>query len=179
MKHVIRLGGIVSAICIVSMAQGQTPSAAEAGWAKMARCATIGDDKSRHACTDKALREAGLLTDATKAAEKRKNFGLQKPEPIAAAAAAARPPDSAAASTAQPKKNDKEHLDVTLAKVEQGGDGKLMLTTTDGAVWHQVESGVVRQIPKEGATMKIEARSLGGFMCEPSKYVSFRCYRSR
>jgi len=27
--------------------------------------------------------------------------------------------------------------------------------------------------------MTIEARSLGGFMCEPSKYVSFRCYRSR
>jgi hypothetical protein len=34
-------------------------------------------------------------------------------------------------------------------------------------------------VPRQGDTMKIEARSLGGFMCEPSKYVSFRCYRSK
>jgi hypothetical protein len=146
----------------------------------MTRCAAIADTRARHVCTDDALREAGLLTDETKAAVKRKTFGLQKPsEPIAAAAAATRAPASAASSAPEPKKDPVEHLEVKLAKVEQGGDGKLVLTTTDGAVWHQVESGAVRQIPKEGATMKIETRSLGGFMCEPGKYVSFRCYRSK
>jgi hypothetical protein len=191
MKNVIRLGGVVSALCIVTIAHAQTPSAAEAGWAKMTRCAAIGEDKARHVCTDEALREAGLLTEETKAAAKRKAFGLQKPsDPLAAAAApvARSPTNAPTAATSAPaasapaaaeKKAEPEHLEVTLAKVEQGGDGKLVLTTADGAVWHQVESGAIPQIPKPGATMKIEARSLGGFMCEPGKYVSFRCYRSK
>ena len=189
MKRVIRFGGIASAFCIVTLAQVPAvalgESAGEAGWAKMAQCATIGDDKARHTCTDDALREAGLLTDETKATAKRKAFGLQKPTPLAAAAAppapaAAPAPASAAASPApQPKQDQSEHLEVTLAKVEHAGDGKLVLTTTDGAVWHQVESDAVRQVPKQGEVMKIVARSLGGFMCQPSKYVSFRCFRSK
>jgi hypothetical protein len=133
----------------------------------MTQCAAIGDDKARHTCTDEALREAGLLTEETKATTKRQAFGLQKPAPLAAAAAPA------------PKKEQAEHLEVTLAKVEQGGDGKLVLTTSDGAVWHQVESGAVSQKPKQGETMRIEARSLGGYLCAPAKYVSFRCYRSK
>jgi hypothetical protein len=179
MKHVIPVGGFVAALCVATMAHGQTPSVAEAGWAKMTRCATLGEDRARHTCTDNALREAGLLTEETKAAARRKTFGLQKPEPIAAAAAEARAPEGAASSAPKAKKEQNQQVEVKLAKVEQGGDRKLVLTTTDGAVWHQVESGAVRQMPKEGETMKIEARSLGGFMCEPSKYVSFRCYRSK
>ena len=187
MKQVVGFGGFASALCIVMMAHvpgvalGETSSAAEAGWAKMARCAAIGDDKARHSCTDDALREAGLLTDETKATAKRKAFGLQKPAPLAAAAAPAPAPASTSADSPAPppKKAQSEHLEVTLAKVDQGGDGKLVLTTTDGAVWHQVESDAVRQVPAQGQTMKIEARSLGGFMCQPSKYVSFRCYRSK
>ena len=64
-------------------------------------------------------------------------------------------------------------------KNDNGTDSAPLVTTTDGAVWNQVESDAIRQIPKQGETMKIEARSLGGFMCQPSKYVSFRCYRSK
>ena len=190
MKRVIRFGGIASAFCIVTLAQVPAvalgESAGEAGWAKMARCATLGDDEARHTCTDDALREAGLLTDETKATAQRKAFGLQKPTlaPLAAAAApptpdAAAAPASAASPAPQPKQDQSEHLEVTLAKVQQGGDGKLVLTTTEGAVWHQVESGALRQEPKQGEVMKIAARSFGGFVCQPSKYVFFRCYRSK
>jgi len=179
MKQVIRLGGIASAFCLVAIAQGEgASSAAETGWARMTQCAGIGDDKARHTCTDDALREAGLLTEEAKATAKRKSFGLQKPEPLAAAAALPPAPTSAA-SAAPEKKDPGEHLEVTLAKVDHAGDGKLVLTTTDGAVWHQVESDAVRQVPKQGEVMKIEARSLGGFVCQPSKYVWFRCYRSK
>ncbi len=175
MKQVIRIGGIASALCIVAIAHGEATSSAEAGWARMTQCAAIGDDKARHTCTDDALREAGLLTEETKATAKRKAFGLQNPEPLATASA---PPMAAPAASAGPAPKS-ENLEVTLAKVDHSGDGKLVLTTTDGAVWHQVESDAVRQIPKQGEVMKIEARSLGGFMCQPSKYVSFRCYRSK
>lgn len=197
MKQIIRLGGIASAFCIVTMAQlpgvafAQAGSAAEAGWTKMIRCAAIGDDKARHSCTDDALREAGLLTDETKATAKRKAFGLQKPVPAPAIArapapapapaqgAAVAPPEKVANPTpTQPGKESSEQLEVTLAKVEQAG-GKIVLTTTDGAVWQQVESDSIRQLPVQGQVMKIEAGSLGGFLCHSSKYVWFRCYRSR
>src|SRR4051812_10894342 len=98
MKHVIRLGGVVSALCFVALAHGEGASTAEAGWAKMARCAAIGDDKARHTCTDNALRDAGLLSEETKATAKRKAFGLQKPATLAEAAA----PPAAAASASTP-----------------------------------------------------------------------------
>jgi hypothetical protein len=145
----------------------------------MTQCAAIADDKARHTCTDNTLRDAGLLEPP--AAAKRKAFGLQKAEPSPLAAAAAPPVDRSSAGTpsSSAAKKEKEHIEVTLAKVEQGGDRKLVLTTADGAVWHQVESVAVHPVPKEGQTMQIEARSLGGFMCEPSKYVAFRCYRSK
>ena len=175
MRNGIRIPGILCALGVATCAPGfaLAESAADAGWAKMTQCAAIADDKARHACTDDALRDAGLLE--AKATVKRKAFGLQKPASIAASA----PAEAVTASPPLPKKSDTEEVEVTLAKVEQGGDGKLVLTTSDGAVWHQVESGVVRQPLKQGETMKIETKSLGGFMCRPSKYVSFRCYRSK
>src|SRR5262245_61062057 len=142
MKNVVRFGGIASAVCVATITQmpafGQATSAAETNWAKMTQCAAIGDDKARHECTDDTLRAAGFLSEETKAAAKRKAFGLQKPAsevasaPPAPAKAVAADPVSAA-SAAPPKKQN-EVLEVTLAKVEQGGDGKLVLTTLDGAV---------------------------------------------
>jgi len=189
MKNLIRVGGVASALCFVTLAYGQDASISSVAWAKMVKCAAIADDQARHACTDDVFREAGLITEETKAAAKRKDFGLQKkPEPLAAAAAAVQAPASAAAPASAPaslpppprkEKAAPEKLEVTLAKVEQGGDGKLVLTTTDGAVWHQVESNGNSAMPKQGGTMQIEAKSLGGFVCAPSKYVSFRCYRSK
>lgn len=206
MKNMIRIGGMASALCFVALAHGQGPSISDVAWAKMVKCAAIADDNARHSCTDDVFHEAGLITDETKAAAKRQSFGLQKkPEPIAAAAAAVQAPAAAATSTtsaaapvstaatapagvtastpaptmAKKEKASAEELEVTLAKVEKGGDGKFTLTTTDGAVWHQVETSGVTATPKQGQTMKIEAKSLGGYLCSPSKYLSFRCYRSK
>jgi len=70
-------------------------------------------------------------------------------------------------------------LEVTLATVKEGGDGKLVLTTTDGAVWRQVESEPVRPTPAQGQTMTITKGSLGSYLCKPGKWVGFRCARVR
>jgi hypothetical protein len=72
-----------------------------------------------------------------------------------------------------------DQLEVTLANVTQAGDGKLLLTTTEGAVWRQVESQAIRPMPTRGQSMKIEKTSFGGFMCKPGKWVAFRCFRAR
>jgi hypothetical protein len=152
---------------VAGPALGEEISGADAGWAAMKRCAAITEDKARHACTDETLRNAGLLSSVTqspkaveKHVEKQKDFGL--------------PPAPA------PKPSPGESkLQVTLANVEQRGDGKLVLTTTDGAVWRQVESEDIRPMPAQGQTMTIARKSLGGFMCESANRVAFRCYRSR
>jgi hypothetical protein len=136
-------------------------STPEAGWAAITKCAALADEDARHACSDDVLRDAGLLP--AKSTERRKRFGLQ------------RQPDR----SAPPAANVSEQLEVTLARVEQSGDGKLVLTTTDGAVWRQVESDAIRPAPAQGQTMSISKTSFGGFMCEARKRIAFRCFRLR
>jgi hypothetical protein len=68
---------------------------------------------------------------------------------------------------------------VTLATVATGSDGRLVLTTTEGVVWRQVESTAVRPTPTQGKVMTIERTSAGGFLCRFGKWVEFRCFRAR
>jgi len=163
--------GLAPVVCITALgwmserAQGQMSPAA--GWEAMTRCAAIADDMKRHKCSDDVLRGAGLLP--SEAAEKRKSFGVQT-SPVRPAIEAV--PEA-------PKRPSDDQLQVTLAAVAQGGDGKLVLTTTDGAMWRQVESTAVRPTPAQGQLMTIERTSFGGFMCKSGRWVAFRCYRTR
>jgi hypothetical protein len=92
---------------------------------------------------------------------------------IANLATKAAPPSGPA-----PQQKEETQLEVTLATVEQGGDGKLVLTTTEGAVWRQVEHITIFPPPQRGQTLTILKNSFGGFLCKPSKWVTFRCYRT-
>lgn len=138
----------------------------DAGWAAITRCAAIAEDDARHACTDDVLREAGLLgvKKSAKTPQQRERFGLQTPPP--------KPADPA-------KKREEDKLEVTLATIAQAPDGKLVVTTTDGAVWHQVESNPIHQLPEQGQAMTIRRTAFGGFMCEPKDRLAFRCFRKR
>lgn len=147
-----RIGRFAAASGVVALMN--VASASEEGWAAIEKCAALTKDHARHACTDDVMRKAGLLSDQT-----RKQFGLQPAAP-------------------KPDKTE-ERLDVTLAGVEQAGDGKLVLTTTDGAVWRQVESDAVRPMPAKGETLTIAKTSFGGFLCESARRVAFRCFRAR
>lgn len=80
-----------------------------------------------------------------------------------------------AAAGVQPDSDDR--ITVTLKQVVLGGDGKLELTTQEGVVWRQVENIPIRPTPATGQAMTIRKTAMGGFMCMPSKWVSFRCYR--
>jgi hypothetical protein len=153
---------------------GQQALSAEAGWGAITRCAAAPDADARHACVDDVLRRSGMLTAAAESASARKRFGLPPPVPRAAA-----PEQASAAGSPQPHEHGDDQLVVTLAQVDQGGDGKLALTTTESAVWRQVESTAVRPIPVPGQTMAIARTSFGGFMCKYGKWVAFRCYRVR
>jgi len=170
-------GRVAAASCLMALvwapAQSEDISGAEAGWAAIKRCAAIAEDHARHVCTDETLRSAGLLdahqakvaetaksAEAPNTAEHRERFGLQ-------------PPTTPKPSPAEAR------LEVTLASVQQSGDGKLVLTTTDGAIWRQVESEAIRPAPTQGQVMTISKAALGGFLCESAKRVAFRCFRTR
>ena len=175
---------------------GERIAPSDAAWSAITLCARIAKDSDRHACLDDALRKAGLMpahptAAPVPAAGTAPAAGAAAAPAAGAAAPAARGPDSA--STAQSKESRADFglqpktfrepavartLQVTIRQVDQA-DGKLLLTTTEGAIWKQVESTNVWPVPTEGQTMTIERGSFGGFFCEPSKYVSFRCFRAK
>jgi hypothetical protein len=177
---------LVALALVAGPALGEQISGADAGWAAMKRCAAIAEDKARHACTDDVLREARLLGVAVQAKPAVEPRSAVQPTPTVQSTPAVQSPpanahkDFGLPPTPAPKPQPSESkLEVTLASVTQAGDGKLVMTTTDGATWRQVESEPIRPMPAEGQTMVIARKSLGGFMCESANRVAFRCYRTR
>jgi hypothetical protein len=178
MKSVGAIGRVAATTCFLitvwaqAAAEDRQISSTETGWSAIKTCAAILDDESRHACSDKVLRDAGLLPSAEPESSKhRKGFGLEHPTAPA--------PSPAKSSEQQMQQHNADRLEVTLAAVEERGDGKLVLTTTDGAIWQQVESDPIRPAPAQGQTMTIAKASLGGYLCKSGKWVAFRCFRTR
>jgi hypothetical protein len=192
---------VMSALVPSSPAQenlsGERIARSDAAWSAITLCARIAKDSDRHVCLDDALRSAGLMpahstAAAVPAAGTAPAAGAVAPAAAAGAAApAAQAPDTASPAQSKESRADfglqpktfrepavARTLQVTLRQVDQA-DGKLLLTTTEGAIWKQVESSDVWPVPTGGQTMTIEQGAFGGFFCEPSKYVSFRCFRAK
>lgn len=160
---------------------------AEQGWAAVARCAQAESGPARHDCLDRVLRDAGLLTEAMNAQQQRRAFGLEDrpaiPVPPAAAApararATAATPPASKAVTATPEAADR--LEADIATVQKSADGRLSLTTVDGAVWRQTESVEMPQSPVAGDRLSIRKGAMSGYRCSiASTRLTFRCARSR
>jgi predicted transglutaminase-like cysteine proteinase len=182
---------------------------AEQGWSAITHCAQEESERARHTCLDRVLRDAGLLTNEMRARQQRKAFGLEEkaartpptPPPAAATSpvaatppvAAAKPPATTAApatapapatpatppATAAPPAQP-DRLEVELTKVEKAVNGRLLVTTSDGAVWLQAESVDMPQPPVAGDRMTIRKGSLNGYRCSvASTHLTYRCVRSR
>lgn len=169
-------------------ARGQeaAPDPASA-WAEMQKCGAMVNDAARHACADEVLRRFGALAPPeARSAEHRRQFGLEqpnhhapalahKPEHHEAALKTSAPRPASAAHASAPDNDDR--ITVTLSAVVLRGDGKLSLSTTDGAVWRQLESDPVRPMPKSGQAMVIEKGAFGGFICKIGRWTAFSCMR--
>jgi hypothetical protein len=176
---------LVAALAAVSAAPAEDSSSVQAKWDAIAKCAPLVDDGVRHACLDEVLRKSGLMPDAARAAASRQGFGL--PAPVAAAravvapAVAASPVAAPVTAVAAPsaKHAPQDLIQVTLAGVKRGGDGALILNTTEGAVWRQIEATALHPEPVAGDTLTIERTVFGGYMCQSKKWIVFRCVRTR
>jgi hypothetical protein len=80
--------------------------------------------------------------------------------------------------TIEKEAKEPKRIDVTLQDAVKRGDGKFILTTTDGAIWFQTESGSEQPTPAAGDSMNIRKTLMGGFMCRLGKWPPFRCKRT-
>jgi hypothetical protein len=181
---------LVATLAMVPAIRAEDSISVQAKWDAITKCAPLVDDGARHACLDEVLRKTGLMPDATRAAASRQRFGLPSPAvsvPSVAAPVAAAPAEatSSVAAPAAPvaapsaKRTPEELIQVTLAGVKRGGDGTLVLNTTEGAVWRQIEAAALHPEPVAGDTLTITHTIFGGYMCQSKKWIVFRCARMR
>jgi len=152
-------------------AQGQTDSAA--GWTAISACATKPDETTRHTCVDDVLRAAGLLTSEKLDREKKSHFGIETVAPRKPVVAQT-PATAAAKAPPAP-----DRVEVELAAVGTDPFGKLIITTTDGAVWHQIDGDPLWATPTKGQKVVIRKASMGSFLCVLPQKITYRCKRSR
>lgn len=147
-------------------------------WAQVAACAGERSNERRHACVDSVLRAAGALDAATEAAINRDNFGRSEriapspappPEQVAAAApSSSRLPEQRPSTTG---------ISTQIASARAVNNRQLRVVTTEGAVWQQVDSDVIRRIPRAGETFEVRDGALGSFRCTANGNTTFRCQR--
>jgi len=197
MRPWIKLGGAAFALTALAVAAGAGGPAASAQAPLNAReqaaalrdlsaCPPLTDDAARLACYDKAARALlqaetegeVVVVDRQQAQEvRRQSFGFQIPS-LNVFSRSGRPKGT----EAETKKEAKEEVDrasVTIAAVGRTGDGKLTLTTNDGAFWVQTDNFPVNAPPQKGAQINIVKGAIGGYFCDVSRYQSVRCERRR
>ena len=140
-----------------------------------ADCRAISDFDLRGKCWD-ALDSQGQKDVVEEKEEKKRSFGLGLHAP--------------SISAILPNRKDKEreakinreeirNQTLTLADVQNTPVGKLVFTSTDGAVWEQTDSDLVNEPPEPGDTLEVTKGMMGGYMCQVTRWQSVRCQRDR
>jgi hypothetical protein len=164
-------------IALAGLALMSTPGAALADAAapkSAADCRAITDFDLRGKCWDALDQQNQQDTQA----EKKKAFGfgvgLHAPS-----ISAILPKKEDRVREQQAAKEDVRNLTLTLASVDQTPAGRILLTSTDGAVWEQTDTDAVNGAPEPGDTVQVTKGMFGGYMCQVSQWQSVRCQRDR
>ncbi len=169
--------GLVLAVPVTAAAQDQVSG--ETRWNQVVACAAERSVEARHACVDSVLRAAGALDVAREVAVNRENFGREEraapppppPPPAPAVAASVAAPARVAAPPPV------TGITTRVASARLGGDRKLRVTTSEGAVWQQVDNDAIRRLPREGEAFEVREGSLGSYRCTFNETTTFRCER--
>ncbi|MET0282613.1 MAG: hypothetical protein ABW278_16010 [Steroidobacteraceae bacterium] len=178
LQLLLSAAGLTAALVGTSVTQAAaTDPAAEEGWAAVKRCAQQETERAAHDCLDQVLRDAGVLTPAMRERQQQRVFGLS---PSATAPAVAKPPPVVADAPVKPVAGaSPDRVEVQIAAVSRAADGKLIITTNEGAVWRQAEGLENPRLPGIGEHMSIRKGSLGSYLCTLPSKLSWRCTRSR
>jgi hypothetical protein len=175
------VGGTVLLGSVAALAQaGGSPADR---WQQVVACAAQGSNAARHDCIDAVLRAAGALSPEREAQVNRENFGRedrQAPSSAPAPSPALMPPATAAAAP-QPAPiappQPLQGIATQVAAVSQGGDRKIVVTTTEGAVWRQIDSSPIRRLPRVGESFEVREGAMGGYRCTFNGNTTYRCER--
>ncbi len=176
--------GLVLAVAAPALAA--TPAGPPPSWEVLSRCAEAGDDASELNCYREAMHAAGYATTPVAASERRRRFGLTMPHiGLPKGRSGARAGDGAAAAsqagsaTTPSAAETGDDADRVVVKLEQIATippaGKLLLVTTDGAIWEQLDTEDVSPRPRPGQAMVIQRNRFGGFFCKFGKLTAVRC----
>ncbi len=165
----------------------QAAGDAEAGWRAVAQCAEVGAAGRRHACLDDVLRRAGLLKPEREAQARREDFGrpaeaksartaprVVQPAPSPALPALHAPP---APAVHAPAPANPAGLRTTVRSAQVAGNRRLVVVTTDGAVWEQTGSEDFHVLPRAGDAFEIQPGTLGSYRCTFGRSSVYRCRR--
>ena len=140
-----------------------------------AECRAIADFAQRGQCWD-ALDREGLHDEQV---VKKRTFGLGLAPPDTAAVVAPKPIKEAAAKRNNPDNGEIRELTLTIASITEAPLGRIILTSTDGAVWEQTDSDKVESVPAPGQTFQVSKGFMGGFMCHLTRWQTVRCQRDQ
>ena len=165
--------GLAAAATAVS-AQNAPPA-----WDTLVRCAQTPDEAARLACYDTAMRAAGFApTPAAVAENRRHSFGLTAPKlNVFKHRKQDEGAQAAGGREALPEENP-NLIEVTIDQVAVTQPAnKVIIFTNDGQIWQQTDTTQLNGLPKEGDSMEIHKQTLGGYMCDVTKYQAVRCKR--
>ena len=172
--------GAAGSATAFGQAAPQVPSGPPPSWDALIPCAQKGDPAEGFRCYQAAMRAAGYAANPEiVAAERRRRFGLSLPtigsHKSAAKAAAAAP----GAGPAPPEEEPEDRVSVKLEQVALIPPlNRLLLVTTEGAIWLQTDSEPVSPTPKPGEPMTIVRGKIGGYFCQFDRVTRVRCTRS-
>ena len=152
-------------------------------WSTLVRCAQMPDAAQELACYREAMRAAGYAPPAEAAqARKRRGFGL-KPPHLSLPGSAARPAEAQAQADGRAQATAPAEpetvVTVELAQVALiPPSNKLLLVTTDGAVWEQLDSESIAPRPRKGDSMTVRQTRFGGYFCRFGRAQAVRCERT-
>jgi hypothetical protein len=150
---------------LMAAADAPTPKSA-------ADCRAISDFNLRGQCWDALDKANQQQTQATK----KREFGLGVHLP---SVAAVKPKKEDVVRQAKRQEEDVRSLTLTVASVENTPLGRLLMTSSDGAVWEQTDAESVTDTPEPGDSVKVSKGMFGGYMCQVSRWQSVRCQRDR
>ena len=172
-----------------SVAAAQPAAPAPAGpppsWDSLIPCAQKADPAEGFRCYQAAMRAAGYAPNPqVVAADRRRTFGLALPklggrkhEAASEAQAAKQQPGASQAASPAPEPEDR--VTVTLDQVAlMPPANRLLMVTTEGAVWLQTDNETVAPMPRSGQTMSVIHGNIDGYFCRFDKRTQVRCKRT-
>ena len=167
-------------------AHAQQASAARTppSWDALVKCAEIGDDEMELACYRAAMRDAGYRPSEAAVAAQKRGFGinslLRRKKDDTSEDVAEAGPRGAAPAGPESERLDKDRVTAVLAQVAViPPSNRLLLITTDGTIWEQLDTETVYPLPKKGQSFEIRRNKFGGWLCAFDKRNAVRCERTR